>query len=209
MTSRRRGKKSEETQFLRGEIGVDGEAIEAEEKDEEELERARAKEELIRGRTYLGREFLTWLLFKTNAADDLDEVDGEALTGLFTGRLILRGLAGEATEIAVKGTQSPYSELVRIAIDRGLLVHSGRIRLQHGERVYEVTLDAEHLDLKAGRIPALLAEEEDDRIGERLYLAEQLTTLIETLLQRFLEVRASKRWATEAVPALKAWLEGR
>jgi hypothetical protein len=198
---------SEETKFLRGMVGVDGEST-REEKDPEELEREKAKAELVRGHTFLGREFLTWLLYKSRGGDTILEHDKEPLTALFNGRMILRGLAGEATEIAVKGTLSPYSELVRLAIDRGLLVHAGRVRLTHGEKVYEVTLDAEFLDFKAGQIPALMSEEEDDRISERLYLAEQLSALVDALIGSFMELRTSDRWKKDTVPAMKRWLAG-
>ena len=68
------GKASEESAFLRGDIGVDGQAVE-EVKDEGELEQTKVMEELVRGRTYLGREFLTWLLWRTNDAASLVTID--------------------------------------------------------------------------------------------------------------------------------------
>lgn len=198
----------EESEFLRGDIGVDGEAIE-EEKDLAEVDKAQAVEALARNRAYLGREFLTWLLWSSRGGENLAELEGEGIAVLFAGKLSLRGLAGEATELEVKGHLSAYSEVVRFAIDKGLLVHRARLRMQHGEKVYEVTLDAEHFDLKSGVVPALLKDEADDRLSERLWLAERLGELLDTLYARFLTVRKSPRWAKETVPELKAWLTDR
>lgn len=194
----------EEGRFLRGETGVDGEDVAQEERDVAEIEQDTAVQQLLRGRTYLGREFLTWLLWRSNAGGPITDVDDEPVTVLLFGRLTLRGLGGDATELIVKGAMSPYSEVVRAALDRGLLVHEARLRIQHGERTFEVTVDAERLDVRAADIPKVLSEETDDRLAERLYLAEQLANIVEALFGAFLEVRSSRRWKARA-RAMKAW----
>lgn len=196
---------SEEAAFLRGDVGVDGEAIE-EARDEAQISRAKAIEGLTKNRAYLGREFLTWLLWRSASGDPIANVDGESVTTLLVGDVVLRGLAGEATELAVKGHTSAYAEIVRIAIDRGLLVHRARLRIQHGEQVFEVTVDAEQLDFRSANLPALLREEEDDRITERLWLTERLGSLVDGLWEAFAKVRTTRRWQKTEVPALKAWL---
>jgi hypothetical protein len=103
---------------------------------------------------------------------------------------------------------APYSEQVRQALDRGLLVHQARLLLTHGEKAYEVTLDAEFLDIRAAKLPALMSEEDDSRTTERLYLAEQLSALIHTLVEAFIAVRAGRAWSKQVVPAMKEWMRG-
>ena len=195
----------EESEFLRGDIGADGLPIE-EEKDEAELQRGAAVEALARNRAYLGREFLTWLLWMSNSGVTITEHEGEALSLLVVGQVILRGLAGDATELAVKGHLSAYSDVVRSAIDKGLLVHQARLRIQFGEQVYEVTLDAEHLDFKGAQIPKVLSEEDADQITERLFLCERLAGLVDALWAAFMAVRASPQWKKKAVPGIKGWV---
>ena len=56
-----------EAAFQRGDAGVDGLPTEEERRDEAELEKDKAREQLLRGRTYLGREFLTWLLWRSES----------------------------------------------------------------------------------------------------------------------------------------------
>ncbi|MEQ9500630.1 MAG: hypothetical protein RIT81_27415 [Deltaproteobacteria bacterium] len=197
--------KSDETKFLRGELGVDGEAIE-EEVDAGEVERGKALDALAHNRAYLGREMLTWLLWRTASGDTIAVVEDAPVSALLVGDVVLRGLAGEATELAVKGHTSAYAEIVRIAIDRGLLVHRARLRIQHGEQVFEVTLDAENLAFRAANLPALLQEEEDDRLLERLWLTERLGQLVDALWGAFMKVRTAPKWARTEVPAIKAWL---
>ncbi len=193
--------------FMRGETGVDGVAAEPDQRDEAEVERDRAREQLLRGRTWLGRELLTWLLWRSESGDALVEVDGTGVVVLFTGRVVLRGLAGDVTEVAARGAAAPYAAQVKRALASGLLVHQARLRLTHGERSWEVTLDAEHLDVRAAKLPELLTEAEDDRAAERLDLCEELGRLVDALVEAFLSVRAEKGWARSTVPALRAWME--
>ncbi|WP_223633745.1 hypothetical protein [Corallococcus sp. EGB] len=203
----RREQAREEAAFARGDVGVDGVATE-EEKDEAEVEKGKAREQLLRGRAYLGREFMTWLLWRSESGDPLVEYDGAGVVVLFLGKVVLRGVAGDVTEMSAKGTLAPYSENVRHSLDRGLLVAQARLRLSHGEREYEVTLDSEFLDIRAAKLPALLTEEEDDQLSERLELTEQLSAMVDALVQDFLSVRAGRGWSKQVVPAMKEWMRG-
>ena len=199
------GRDREESAFLRGDIGIDGEAV-VEEQDEAEVQRGEAVEALARNRAYLGREFLTWLLYTSNAGVAPCDVEGDPVSLLIVGQVNLRGLAGDATELAVKGRLSAYSDVVRNAIDQGLLVHTARLRLQHGEHAYEVTLDAEHLDFRAAQIPKALSEDDDDKITERLFLCERLAGIVDALWAAFVEVRRTAEWKKKVVPGIKAWV---
>lgn len=196
-----------EAAFMRGDTGVDGAATE-EKQDEAEVEKGKAREALLRGRAYLGREFLTWLLWRSESGDVLIEHEGEGVTVLFMGRVVLRGVAGDVTEMSAKGTLAPYSEQVKHSLDRGLLVAQARLRFTNGEKEYEVTLDSEFLDVRAAKLPALMSEEEDDQISERLFLTEQLSAMVDALVKDFLAIRAGKSWSKQVVPAMKAWMRG-
>jgi hypothetical protein len=199
-----RRERREDAAFQRGDVGVDGAATE-ETRDAAEAERAKAREQLLRGRTWLGRELLTWLLWRSEARGAFATVDGEGVEVLFVGRLVLRGARGEVTELVVRGTEAPYAAQVRRALDAGLLVHEARVRLTHGERTYEAGIDAEFLDVRAAKLPELLAEEEDDRAQERLWLAERLSAIVDALAAEFLAARAGRGWR-KTVAAMKRWM---
>src|SRR5215217_699539 len=193
--------------FARGDVGVDGAATE-ETQDVAEVERGQAREQLLRGRAYLGRELLTWLLWRSETGDALVELEGTGVNVLFMGRITLRGVAGDVTELSAKGTLAPYSEQVKHALDKGLLVAQARIRFTHGEKEYEATLDSEFLDVRAAKLPALMSEEEDDQLNERLFLTEQLSAMIDALVGDFLKIRVGKTWSKQVVPAMKEWMRG-
>lgn len=203
----RRDQARAEAAFMRGDVGVDGAATEEDRRDEAEVERDKAREQLLRGRTWLGRELLTWLLWRSEAGEPLAEVDGEGLVVLFTGKVTLRGVAGEVTELSARGATAPYSAQVKRALDAGLLVHQARLRFTHGDRVYEATTDAEFLDVRAAKLPELLSEEPDERVLERLHFTGQLGKFLDALVALFLAERAGRGWSRKVVPALKAWMQ--
>lgn len=201
----KRDQARQDAAFARGDVGVDGASTD-EVRDETEVEQEKAREQFLRGKAYLGREFLTWLLWVTESGDPVLELDGEPVVALMTDRLLLKGLTGEIIELSARGAMAPYSSLVRQSLDRGLLVHQCRLRLTHGERVYAVTIDAEFFDCRSAKLPALMSDDEDDGVQERLFLAEQLSTMVHLLLEKFLRLRASRKWAAQTVPELKAWM---
>lgn len=203
MAARRQA--SAETRFLRGEVGVDGQAA-TEEAGEDVVEQQKAREALLRGRTWLGRECLTWLLWRSEAAAPITAVRGQPLSCVFHGRLALRAGGGEVTELSVKGVSSPYSPLVKAALTRGLLVHGARLQLTHGEQQYDVGIDAETFDVKAAKLPTVLQGDEGERITERLELAGRLSELLDALLQAFVAARTAKDWEKKTAPALREWM---
>lgn len=199
----------EEAAFLRGDVGVDGAATEEDTREQAEKEKDQAREQLLRGRTWLGRELLTWLLWRSEAGEPIVEVGGEGVVPLLVGKVLLRGLAGDVVEIIAKGEQAPYSPQVKHALSGGLLVHQARIRFTMGERAFEATLDAEFLDVRSAKLPELLSEEDDDKAAERLGLCEELGQVVDAVVAAFLEERSGKAWRKKTVPALLAWMRER
>ncbi len=201
----RKSKVSAETAFMRGDTGVDGQAT-TEEKDPSAAELAKAQEALLRGRTWLGRECLTWLLWKSESTEPLLSVDGKPVSVVFNGKLGLRAASGDVTEATVKGVTSPYAKLVKHALGKGLLVHSAKVQLTWNELVFDYALDAEFFDIRSARLPTLLQEEEDDKVTERLELTTRASTLTDAIVAAFVKERTSRVWAAKTVPALKEWM---
>jgi hypothetical protein len=165
---------------------------------------------------YLAREFLTWLVFHA-------DTDGGAFAGKgdvpdfaiqFGGRLVLKTHAGLITDLTVKGASPGLSPDLRYALAGGLAVSEAELRLVIGdaessddaERAYTFALAAEHFDLKRVKLPALLTEEEDDRVDERLALLAELDAALEHAFGHFLALRGRPTWDRTVVPALRTWL---
>lgn len=194
--------------FARGDIGVDGEAVE-EARDLAEVERAKAREQFLEGKTWLGREFLTWLLWKSESAAPVIEFNGEAVHVLYGGQFTLKGIAGDVMELTAKGAEAAYSRVIRFALENGLLLHSAKLRLSLGDqKEFTFTLDAQMLDIRSAKLPDLLTDEEDDRIQERIFLTERLGEVVQKIFTAFLEIRSGPAWQSEVLPEILEWMKG-
>jgi hypothetical protein len=155
---------------------------------------------------YLGREFLTWLVWRVDAGDDRFAAKDGEFSAAFGGRTRLGSMAGFATDLVMKGGSPAHGAEARAAIGSGHTVREAELRFARGEREWRFTLLAETLDLRSVKLPALLKEEEDDRLAERLALLEELDELVRAAFRKFLDERTRPGWKRTIVPALREWL---
>ncbi len=201
MASRKTAPKSRRKEpTLRDEIEASGETP-----VDERAEAERAEREDF---AYLGREFLTWLVYHVDVEGGAFEGAGDvaAFSVGFGGRVTLRSPGGMVTDVTMKGPAPSLSADLRYALAGGLAVKEADLRLEQGERAYTFGLAAEHFDLKRVKLPALLTEEDDDRADERLALLGALDAALRVAYGRFLALRAKPVWKRGVVPAMRAWL---
>jgi len=161
---------------------------------------------------FLGREFLTWLVWHAEAEGGTFAGEGDVpdFSIQFGGRLTLRAGDGVVSEMVLKGAAPGVSADVRYALAGGLAVKEAELQLLIAgdeERGYLFTLSAEYFDLKRVKIPALLTEEDDDRGDERLMLLSGLDAAVELAFRQFLAQRVAPTWARTVVPELRRWME--
>jgi len=216
---RRRGEPS-----LREQIAESGET-------EQSATRLALTEELT-DRRFLGREFLTWLVYHADGSstdgslladgdtdepefDPLDESGSgrfdktercDAFRVLIGERVILKALGDGSGEITARGAATGQSADVRYAIAGGLTVREVDLLFARGDRIWQAAANAENFDLKRVKLPALLSEEDSERAHERLELISDLDAMLRAAYDTFLRVRLTAAWQSETVPRLRVWL---
>lgn len=165
---------------------------------------------------FLGREFLTWLVWRADrgeaqfgagASGDVRERAGkEAFALAFGGKARLVGLVGDVTDAVLKGRSPALGIETRAAIGAGRTVREAELRLTKGEREWRFTLLADTLDLRGVKLPALLTDEEDDRFLERISLLEELDDKIRSVYNEFLGERLRPAWVRSTIPAMRTWV---
>jgi hypothetical protein len=150
---------------------------------------------------FLGREFLTWLLWRV----DRGEGAFADFAVSFGSRVRLKGLAGDATEATLKGGAAAHSSAARAAVGAGRTLRDADLRVVRGDREWRFGLDAETLDLRAVKLPALLTEADDDRLLERLALIDELDGMVKGAFADFLRERTRPAWNRSILPALRDW----
>ncbi len=155
---------------------------------------------------YLGREFLTWLLWRVDVGEATFGDGAKAFTVAFGARARVGGLTGNVTDAVFKGHAPAHGAEARAAIGAGRTVREAELRVTRGEREWRFTLLADSLDLRSVKLPALLTEEEDDRFLERISLLEELDDVVKTAFGEFVRERVRPAWRRSIVPSLKDWL---
>jgi hypothetical protein len=160
----------------------------------------------------LGREFLTWLWFKSEERGGAVQIPGTGDVEIsFARRLALESGGGEYSEsIVCQGLHAGLRE-GKAALQEGKKVKEARIQVGAGAENFEFTLKADSFQFQTLRLPEGIEEEEETdkggRLLERIYLVEKAVKAMDQLFSEFLKRRLSPQWSSEEIPRIKKWLQ--
>ncbi len=181
------------------------------ESGETEIDKTRAAlASELEDRRFLGREFLTWLIYHSdddNGGGEFAESDlCDAFRVIIGERIVLKALGEGSGEISAKGPAPAATPDVRYAIAGGLTVRELDVIFERGDRLWQGAVSAEGFDLRRVKLPALMSEEDSERLNERLELLDELDKMLRAAFRTFLRLRLDANWATEELPHLRGWL---
>ncbi|MCL5808184.1 MAG: recombination-associated protein RdgC [Deltaproteobacteria bacterium] len=159
----------------------------------------------------IGREFLTWLWFKSEERNGRVLIPGAGESEVFfIRRLVLESGDGEYAETVVcQGLHADLKE-GKEALRQGKKITAARLRIAHDNTEWEFTFKADRFLYQSLKLPTLPENdgEEIDREGqllERIYLIEKVTGMMDLLLHSFLELRLSNEWEAE-LSRMQRWI---
>ena len=158
-----------------------------------------------------GRDFLTWLWFKSEERNGAVALEGEDIELIFVRRIILEAGDGEYTEtVSCQGLHSDMKE-GKAALRGGKKIKEARLRLGKENSECEFTFKADGFQIQSLKMPQTVAQEEElDRDGrtlERIYHIEKVTETMDRLFTFFMEKRISPQWEQKELPKMKRWFE--
>jgi hypothetical protein len=160
----------------------------------------------------IGREFLTWLWFKSEERNGRIVLPNKEEVELhFLKRIVLEAGEGEYSQGVV--CHGIHAELIegKEAIRQGKKVKEAGIKLTHDNNEWEFTLKADSFHFQSLRMPAPdWQEKQEDPSGsllERIYLIENAIKTIDSLYESFLQIRFSPQWKEKETKLLAKWLE--
>ena len=172
---------------------------------------------VVEAKRFLGREFLTWLVYRVEEGDGRLEYDGMAIEVLLGDQVSLEGGLPDKTRLVVSGAGDLRAEM-GAGLRRGKLLDRARLALVQGERRWELSLDGGYLIYDGLRCPPLgerdTGAQADPRAAYendlflRLADLEQAIGVLDRLFADFCQARAASTWATRTLPALRAWVDG-
>jgi len=170
--------------------------------------------DILNDKAFLGREFLTWLWFKSDQSAGRIEIPGKKVVEvLFLDRMTLDLSDVETPQtVALKGEYSELREGLA-ALKEGKKIEEARVSVRVADNDFTMLLKATWFSFGSLRTPPILpaseADEEEPIEGaflEKVSLIEESMEIVDSLFEYFLKLRASDRWETEELPALRSWV---
>jgi recombination associated protein RdgC len=170
---------------------------------------------VVESKRFLGREFLTWLLFRVEE-DGGRMVVGNDVVELALGDRVVMQEQGESNARLTLVDEGDMRPELGAGLRRGKLIDRARIAVTRGERRWELSLDGGMLTYDSLRCPKLgdrdAALSDDPRalfendLFLRLADIEEVVGFLDGLFASFCQLRASSGWQAETLPALRAWV---
>jgi hypothetical protein len=159
-----------------------------------------------------GREFLTWLWFKSEERDGRITMEGQEEIGLaFVRRLILESGEGDYAESVVCQGQHALLQEGKEALRQGKKISEARLSMEIDSMEWEFTFKADLFQFQSMKLPAPTEEsdeksalEEEGRLLERIFLLEKAIEKMDHLFAFFMGLRLSDRWPAE-VTRMEIW----
>lgn len=172
---------------------------------------------VVEAKRFLGREFLTWLLFRVEEDGGRLQV-GDDVVELALGDRVVMQEEGEKQARLTLFDEGDMRPELGAGLRGGKLIDRARIAVTRGERRWELSLDGGLLTYDSLRCPKL--GERDANLSDdpralfendlflRLADVEEVVGFLDRLFASFCQLRASPRWAEETLPALRTWVAG-
>lgn len=178
--------------------------------------------DLIASNSWLGTDFLLWLMYRTMNDSSEYRVSrpgpaqaGEPFVAYLNDRLVLRGGSdGGGQKVTVAGPQDHFSE-THTALRTGKQITEAIIHLEREEDRWRTSLKGDLFQFGSFRSPSVKLEKDETTdpgserealFFERMYLLETGFQLFDSLFATFLQERLSSDWGTTR-GTIQRWLE--
>ena len=159
----------------------------------------------------LGREFLAWLWFKTEADEgffDLGEAGKAELW--FDGRMTLQVESALGVETITCAGDQLHMREARFALSEKKDITQAKVRLTIGDNLWHFTLDSTWMNFKSFKTPKIMLDKKEDPDGifyERIFLMEEAIAAMDIIFYSFVKLRVSPEWEKKERPALTKWID--
>ncbi len=159
---------------------------------------------------FMGREFLTWLWFKSEERDGMFPVAPIGEVGLWLDdRVTLKSDSDEAPETVVCSGENSDLKEARFALAEGKKITQARFRMEIAENEWSFTLESAALNVRSMRPPRVVVDTREDPEGlffERVKLLELAISALDGIFFGFVKMRLSDEWEAKEVPAIARWI---
>lgn len=162
---------------------------------------------LEQNRGFLGREFLTWLWFKSEQQKHRISLPNYGDFELFIDdKIILSSASGSVRENSLRGGTPAYAQEAGSALLSGKMVQSAKFILQNTNAQWVFTICADDFSLRSVRVPHVTKESTAEHFVERITHFQFLNDILDELYKDFVKMRLTPAFELE-LQNLKIWMD--
>ena len=151
-----------------------------------------------KNKAFLGKEFLTWLWYKSETRNHKFTLDGLGSFILYLDdRLKLGGSSGYVREHSLKGGTPAYSLESKSALTSGKLLLEAKMILQCEEKQWSFLFVGESFELRNLKLPNSHESDLHAHITSRIRNTQFIYSVLEALLKEFFQMRQEKTFSDE------------
>ncbi len=159
----------------------------------------------------LGRDFLTWLWFKSEVQNNIFKTPQGEEFALYLGqKVVVEGGEGESKEKAVCSGMMSRLQEAKQGLRTGKKVVQARLTVEQDSNTWSLQVNSSCLSLSGIKTPGMEVriqegEDPDSIFLEKMFLLEKSIYFIEVVYAEFLQLRLSHEWPGE-VRVFREWL---
>lgn len=162
------------------------------------------------GQNVIGLDFLTWLLFASEARGGIFELGDLGEFGVTVEGPLLFYMEGDgAHEAVLRKGQPVFSIEAKSALLAGKKLRRAKISLARGNETWQVTLDARDFVFRSLRLPDVEALDPIGRFQERMRSLDIFAQAFFTLYERFLDERRDESEWKSTLREIHRWISDR
>jgi len=156
---------------------------------------------------FLGREFLTWMLFKAATEEGVFRLDEDGEVQMLFERAVTLEGDNPAREMSTIKVDDPTdSAEVMLSLRLGKKVSKARLLLESEGKEFAFTLDAASLVLRSVTLPDSMAMDPTEVMAEKADFATELEETLQKLFMGFIRLRMNlDAWSLE-VSRMAKWI---
>lgn len=165
--------------------------------------------ELIQQKSFLGKEFLTWLWYRAERDGEVDTGKGKPITVEILGPILLDAQYGDARASALKGDSPATSPEARTALLEGKKLKKAKMKWVREDVEWVFTLDGENFNMSGLAVPNPGKLPFEDMMALRVDMVMEFENVLQQMLEYFMELRMDKNLWRPELESIHEWVRAK
>lgn len=162
--------------------------------------------ELLQQKSFLGKEFLTWLWYRSETDPHMERKGSPAAEVEVMGPIVLDAHYGDAREAGLKGDAAVLSPEAGVALRQGKKLKRARVKISCDAMDWTATIDGEKLAVTGLNVPAAGKLPFAEGLRLRADYIFEFETILSDMFEAFILLRLDEpSWKSE-IEKIQAWV---